>query len=166
MDWIINIIKESWTSIMATGAVGGISVYAILNTLKSKKTLLNFEGLGHGFKQIQNDLKGFVKIVYEELKALKDEVKASKEENMLLREENKQFKDLLVTTLTVVNVPLDQKKTFYNSLLKTTNIAGVALEALETNITSTEQEKAVETERNNEIDNVIDELDTKIVGNI
>lgn len=166
MDWIINIIKESWTSIMATGAVGGISVYAILNTLKSKKTLLNFEGLGHGFKELKKEFKGYMKVIFDKLTSFEIKLDKSEKENELLRQDNKLLLDLLVTTLTVVNVPLDQKKAFHTSLRKVANIADTAVEALKTNIDTLEQEKAVETERNNEIDNVIDELDIKIVGNI
>lgn len=166
MELIIRFIQEQWTAIMATGAVGGISIYAIIGAIRNKKTIINFDSLGTNYKEIEKGFKNISKVVYDELKDVKESFKEVVNELKITKEDNKILKDLLITTLSVADVPLAQKEAFYQAILQISKISDTAVLALKSNIDALKEQKSLENELNDEIDDIIGGIETVNIENV
>lgn len=166
MGLIIDFITKYWVDIMATGSLGGISIYAIVNAVRNKKTIINFDVLGDNYKEIEKGFKNIGKVIYDELNVVKESFKEVVGELQVAKEDNKILKDLLITTLSVANVPLEQKKTFYNTILKISKASDLAVLSLKESIDLEEEQKLIENDLNDEIDDIIEGIAVENIENI
>lgn len=166
MELIIRFIQEQWTAIMATGAVGGISIYAIIGALRNKNTIINFDNLGNSYKEIEKGFKGIAKVVYDELKDVKESFKEVVAELQITKGDNMILKDLLITTLSVADIPLAQKEAFYQAILQISKVSDTAVLALKSNIDALKEQKLLENDLNDEIDDIIEDIKVANIDNI
>ncbi len=143
---------------------GGVSLTLIVKIIsdavsgkKLNKTIGNFGGLlsnnGNAILKIFNDFKEEVKT---QVVDLVSSVEVLLEENKKEKIEKEFFQDMLITTLSVANVPVSQRKEFYSAISKVSSISEAAKASLLSSIEADEQKVVVS---NAQIDNALNLLE-------
>jgi hypothetical protein len=125
---VINLIK---------GTFSGIKVNKLMNftAVADKNIKDNQMGFGELKKQLLSNFTEIVNQVKTEI------VVPLKQELLELKNDNVMLADLTVSLLSLVNVPLDQKRQFFNSLCKITTISAEATKLLSASIESQEKQQ-------------------------
>lgn len=131
MDWnvIVNWFNEQWVAITSTGAMGLIALKTfVLDKLNLNKNVSGYSALQSTVIAKDSEHTAQLEIIYDEFK--KTNVKLD-ENSVLMKsiiQQNAQIISLNTQVLSLANVPVSAKETFYQNL-KT--IDGVNLKSLE-----------------------------------
>lgn len=154
MDWLITELQDGWALIAGFGIdLGTIGLLAwntmVSSRLGSKRVdrLLNFTTVAHKtFTDVGKDVKDLFSTFKAEMQQnviapMQAQLNAERKENTIL-------KDLLVSTLAIANVPLNQKQAMYDFAKHATSVSAEAIKILEQSIQNdmAKQEQASQTQ--------------------
>ena len=112
-----NWINAQWAEIASTGALGILTAKAfIFDKIGLSKKTEDFTNLKSVVLTSEKATSTSLDVIYEKFEALSMKMDRVLEENQALRKANEEFKALTVQTLSVANVPLQGKSTYFAGL--------------------------------------------------
>lgn len=156
---IFQVIQDNLIGILGGGFSLTLIVKVIADAVSNRKATRSIDNFGN---LLGNNGKAILKIVNDFKDDIKKEIVAIIDDNKSLVKELKQerkekefLQEAFVTVLSVANVPIAQKKEYYNAVLKVSSISEVAKTSLLASIEAEEQ-KIVSS--NVEIDEALNSL--------
>lgn len=137
MDWntIIAWASEQWAGIASTGALGLIAVKAfVFDKLNLNKSAESYTTLQSAVLSTEKQNTAQLEIIYDEFQKISKKLEEQIKTTQQVVTANAQLIDLNIQTLTVANVPVQAKETFYNVLQQIGITNNQVLESLKTSI--------------------------------
>lgn len=157
---LVQVIQENVYQILTGGVTLSLIVKIIADAISNRKATRSIDGFGNllgnngkAILKIVNDFKDDIK---KEIVAIIDDNKSLVKELKAERKEKEFLQEVFVTVLSVANVPIAQKKEYYNAVMKVSSISDVTKDSLLASIEADEQKVL---SSNTKIDNALELID-------
>jgi hypothetical protein len=151
MDWLIKTVQDLWVEITTGGALAVITYKTFISdVIASKKANRAISQLFSTTTTIKSDvdksmksevaklLKG-LEVVFEQFGEFKPLIEALLSENKIKTEENATLVNLIVQSLSYLNVPVEQKRATFEALKTISSVNETVMESLEASIAKSEK---------------------------
>lgn len=153
---IIEFLNNSWLEVTTTGLAGLAGFkWLVLDKIKNNKVGLDFVSLKNTLSTKVDKVFDSIAIVFDRVEKLSGIVENMTQENAVKDEQIGALSDLVVQTLSIANLPLDQKAQFYDNLNKISIISDNAKKVLSGVVANQKQVAQV-------VENIDKELDGKL----
>ena len=157
---LVQVIQDNLAGIIGGGLSLTLVVKIIADAITIKKLGRSMDvfggSLGNNGKAILKIVNDFKDDIKKEIVALIDDNKGLVQELKEERVEKEFYQEALVTVLSVANVPIAQKKEYYNAVMKVSSISDVTKDSLLASIEADEQKVL---SSNTKIDNALELID-------
>lgn len=156
---IISTLEQYWLELTSTGfvTVFGLKTF-IFDKINANKVNMDFKSMGSNFKDDFTKLFNAMDLVFEKVEKLNGVVDNLTKENALKDEQVNALSDLVVQTLSVANLPLEQKAIFYENLNKVAIVSDNTKTILKSIVAREEKAIAVDNQINEELDGKLNEV--------
>lgn len=156
---IIEFLNNSWLEVTTTGLTGLAGFkWLVLDKIKNNKVSLDFVSLKNTLSTKVDKVFDSIAIVFDRVEKLSGIVENMTQENAVKDEQIGALSDLVVQTLSIANLPLDQKAQFYDNLNKISIISDNAKKVLSGVVANQKQVAQVEENIDKELDGKLNEV--------
>lgn len=134
-ETIIGWVNEQWVAITSTGAVSLIALKTfVIDKLSLAKKTEDYTSLSTTVLAKDEATSAKIEVIYEQNKVLLNENKELKASILELKTTVDKFTNLTVQALSVANVPLQGKETYYQGLMNAVKVDPVVIQNLQQSI--------------------------------
>lgn len=134
-ETVINWVNQNVAELFSGGALAIIAVKTFisdkLNFLKNKE---EYKALAETVVTNETQTTTQVEVIYEQNNLLKTKVETLENQLKIQNENIEKLINLQVQTLSVANVPLQAKETYFNALMETVKPSATVMESLKSGI--------------------------------
>jgi len=119
MNWteIWGWVNQQWAGIASTGAFGLIAIKSfVIDKIGSVRKIENFDALKDVITTDNELTNTKTQLVYDKLELTMNKFDEIIKQNNVIIEQNEQMKNLTIQALSVANVPLQAKESFFGGL--------------------------------------------------
>lgn len=156
---IIEFLNNSWLEVTATSGIGLMGFkWLVLDKIKNNKLNLDFVSLRDNLSTKVDKVFTSIDIVFERVEKLTGIVENLTKENAIKDEQIVALSDLVVQSLSIANVPLDQKSKFYDNLNRISIVSDNTKKVLQGVVAGEKQIVEINENIENELDGKLNEV--------